>query len=65
MRLDRQDFVFYHYVSDRAWLRSVRSGSAASPSFADALAAHHLVDAAYPSVASGLRVAAPSGDAAG
>jgi myo-inositol 2-dehydrogenase/D-chiro-inositol 1-dehydrogenase len=50
--LDRRDFIFYQYVSDRAWLQAVRDGSQPSPDVTDALAAHAVVDAAYRSAAS-------------
>jgi predicted dehydrogenase len=43
----RRDFLFYTYVSDRAWVRSARDGEPASPGFGDALLAHSLVEAAY------------------
>ena len=49
----RRDFAFYQYVGDRAFVRSVRAGSAATPGFADVLAAHALVEAAYRSSAAG------------
>jgi predicted dehydrogenase len=45
----RRDFLFYTYVSDRSWIRSVRDGLPASPGFGDALLAHSLVEAAYKS----------------
>jgi predicted dehydrogenase len=51
----RRDFLFYPYVADRAFIRSVRAGTPASPGFADARAAHALVDAAYRSAATGAR----------
>jgi predicted dehydrogenase len=43
----RRDFLFYTYVSDRAWVRSARAAEPASPGFGDALLAHSLVEAAY------------------
>ena len=43
----RRDFIFYQYVADREWVEAVRDGRAASPGFADARAAHALVEAAY------------------
>jgi len=43
----RRDFLFYTYVSDRAWVRAVRAGSVVSPGFEDARRAHKVVDAAY------------------
>ena len=39
--------------ADEAFLRAVHSGQPAEPSFADALVAHRLVDAAYRSAAAG------------
>jgi predicted dehydrogenase len=51
--LPRHDFVFYQYPADRAWVLAVLGGRAASPSFADALVAHGLVEAAYRSAAGG------------
>ena len=51
--IERRDFLFYLYAADRAWVRAVAEGRPASPGFADALAAHALVDAAYRSAASG------------
>ena len=52
----RRDFLFYTYLADRAWLRAARSGTAASPGFGDALAAHAVVEAAYRSAARGAPV---------
>lgn len=49
----RWDVYFYQYVADRAWLRAARDGVPASPGFADAFAAHALVEAAYRSAAGG------------
>ncbi len=49
----RRDFVFYQYLGDRAWLQAVAAGRPASPGFADALAAHALVESAYRSASSG------------
>lgn len=49
----RRDFLFYTYVSDRAWVHAIGSGSPVSPDFADALAAHRVVDAAYRAAATG------------
>jgi len=43
----RRDFIFYTYPADRSWVRAVLEGRPASPGFADALAAHSLVQAAY------------------
>jgi predicted dehydrogenase len=51
--IDRRDFLFYTYPSDRSWVRSVRDGTAPSPDFEDALQAHRLVEAAYSSMVSG------------
>jgi myo-inositol 2-dehydrogenase/D-chiro-inositol 1-dehydrogenase len=51
--IERRDFLFYLYAADRAWVQAVSAGRAASPGFADALAAHALVDAAYRSAAAG------------
>jgi predicted dehydrogenase len=51
--ITRRDFLFYTYVSDRAWVRSARRGEPASPGFADALSAHAVVEAAYRSAATG------------
>ena len=52
----RRDFIFYQYPADRAWVRAVRAGRPASPGFADAFAAHALVEAAYRSAARGVPV---------
>ena len=52
MGIARRDFLFYTYVSDRAWVRSVGDGMPASPDFEDARRAHQVVDAAYRSAAS-------------
>jgi predicted dehydrogenase len=51
--ITRRDFLFYTYVSDRAWVRALRDGSAISPDFEDARRAHRVVDAAYRSARSG------------
>jgi myo-inositol 2-dehydrogenase/D-chiro-inositol 1-dehydrogenase len=48
----RRDVYFYQYVADRKWLRAIRAGGPATPGFADAFAAHALVEAAYRSAAS-------------
>jgi predicted dehydrogenase len=48
--ITRRDFFVYLYPAARAFVRSVRAGEPASPTFSDALAAHALVDAAYRSV---------------
>jgi predicted dehydrogenase len=52
----RRDFLFYTYPADRAWVHAVRTGTPAVPGFADALAAHALVEAAYRSAAAGAPV---------
>jgi predicted dehydrogenase len=52
----RWDVHFYQYLADRNWLRAVRGATPASPGFADAFAAHALVEAAYRSAASGQAV---------
>jgi predicted dehydrogenase len=49
----RDDFIFYQYVADRAFVHAVRDGRAASPDFTDALRAHGIVEAAYRSAAAG------------
>ena len=48
----RRDVFFYQYISDRAWLGSVRAKTPATPGFADAFAAHAVVEAAYRSARS-------------
>jgi len=48
----RRDFFVYLYPAARSFVRAVRERRAAAPGFADALAAHALVDAAYRSVPS-------------
>jgi predicted dehydrogenase len=48
----RRDMFFYQYISDRAWLGSVRAQTTATPGFADAFAAHAVVEAAYRSARS-------------
>jgi myo-inositol 2-dehydrogenase/D-chiro-inositol 1-dehydrogenase len=45
--IERRDFIFYQYLADRNFVRSVRAGEPASPGFEDAYVAHALVDAAY------------------
>ena len=45
--ITRRDFLFYQYPADRSWVRAVVAGHPASPGFADALAAHAVVEAAY------------------
>lgn len=47
----RDDFIFYQYVADRAFVHAVRNGEPASPDFTDALRAHAIVEAAYRSAA--------------
>lgn len=54
--ITRRDFLFYTYVSDRAWVRAVRNSQPVQPDFEDARRAHRVVDAAYRSAASGERV---------
>ena len=49
--ITRRDFLFYQYPADRSWVRAVLAGLPASPGFADALAAHAVVEAAYRSAA--------------
>jgi predicted dehydrogenase len=56
MGLPRRDFVVYLYPAARAWLGAIALGRPASPGFADALAAHALVEAAYRSAATGAPV---------
>lgn len=51
--IERRDFFVYLYPAARAFAQVVREKQPASPGFADALAAHALVDAAYRSVAGG------------
>jgi len=51
--IERRDFFVYLYPAARAFVRSAVEEQPASPGFADALAAHALVDAAYRSAASG------------
>jgi predicted dehydrogenase len=48
--ITRRDFFVYLYPAARAFVRAVGAGRPASPTFADARAAHALVDAAYRSV---------------
>jgi predicted dehydrogenase len=50
--ITRRDFFVYLYPAARAFVRAARDKEPASPNFADAFAAHALVDAAYRSVAS-------------
>jgi predicted dehydrogenase len=52
MGIARRDFLFYTYVADRSWIRSVRDGTGPSPDFEDARWAHRVVDAAYRSAES-------------
>lgn len=52
---DRQVWV-YQYFAHRAFARSLREAASPSPGFADALAAHALVEAAYRSARSGTPV---------
>jgi predicted dehydrogenase len=48
--ITRRDFFVYLYPAARSFVRAVRAGRPASPTFSDALLAHALVDAAYRSV---------------
>jgi predicted dehydrogenase len=52
--IERRDFYFPTYPSDRAWVQCVRDDRPASPGFDDALRAHALVEAAYRAAASGM-----------
>ncbi len=52
MGITRRDFLFYTYVADRSWVRSVRDGTRPVPDFEDARRAHQVVDAAYRSAES-------------
>jgi len=52
----REDVFFYLYLGARNWVHTVRAGDQATPGFADALAAHALVEAAYRSADSGAAV---------
>ena len=58
--VSRRDFVFYQYLADRSFVHAVREGRPAVPGFADALAAHALVDAAYRSAGAGGAVTHPA-----
>ena len=49
----RDDFLFYQYVADRAFVHAVRGGGPVSPDFEDARRAHAIVEAAYRSAAAG------------
>jgi predicted dehydrogenase len=53
MGLVRRDFLFYQYAADRTWALAVRGRPAPAAGFADALAAHAVVEAAYRSAATG------------
>jgi predicted dehydrogenase len=56
----REDFLFYQYVADRAFVHAVRGGRPASPDFDDAERAHAIVEAAYLSAdAGGARTTVP------
>ncbi len=55
--ITRRDFFVYLYPAARAFARAVQRGEPAAPGFADARAAHALVDAAYRSVAEGMPAA--------
>ena len=56
---DRQYYV-YQYFAHRAFAMALRNGTAPSPGFADALAAHSIVEAGYRSCALELPVALDS-----
>jgi len=47
--IERRDFLFYTYASDRAWVHAVQGKEPAWPGFGDALLAHALVEQAYQS----------------
>jgi predicted dehydrogenase len=49
----RDDFIFYQYVADRAFVHAVRDAQPAYPDFTDARRAHGIVEAAYRSAAAG------------
>ena len=49
----RDDFIFYQYVADRAFVHAVRESRPANPDFNDAWRAHAVVEAAYRSAAAG------------
>jgi predicted dehydrogenase len=51
--IERRDFYFPTYPSDRAWVKAVAVGEPASPGFGDAHRAHALVEAAYRAAATG------------
>src|SRR5262249_24411097 len=51
--ITRRDFFVYLYPAARAFVPSPLAGEPASPTFADAFAAHALVDAAYRSLEEG------------
>jgi len=61
--IPRRDFLFYQYPADRSWALAVRGGAPGWPGFADAFAAHALVEAAYRSAA-GHRPVSIEGDLA-
>ncbi len=52
--VERRDFLFYQYVSDRSFVTAIRRGTRPSPGFGDGLTAHALVDAAYRSAMTGM-----------
>jgi len=49
--ITRDDFIFYPYVADRAWLQAITRGDPAWPDVGDALHAHAFVEGAYRSAA--------------
>jgi predicted dehydrogenase len=53
MGVGGRTFPFFQYLSDRAFLLAVADRRPASPDFADALAAHAVIEGAYRSAASG------------
>ncbi len=56
MGLERRDFLFYQYPADRAWILAVGGQQTEGPGFADAFAAHAVVEAAYRSASAGAPV---------
>jgi len=57
--ITRDDFIFYQYVADRAFVHAVREQRPGQPDFRDAAHAHAIVEAAYRSAAAGGVPAAP------
>ncbi len=57
--ITRDDFIFYQYVADRAFVHAVREGRPGRPDFTDAGRAHAIVEAAYRSAAAGGAPTAP------